>query len=529
MKSREKSMTERLLNNNVSMRTMFGARKGLQVALVGTGLFFCLWTIAALASSRPASESLLLVIVQTVLTLVVLLFFVMNLPRPEATNGPGVMIFVALNVLLFYGIANIIPALLPGLRPDAIAVLISYRIPEATVTNYVLASTSAGLLFLGIILGDKVFRAIFPLPSPKLALKKRSRVYAWLPGYKASYISCFALLLLNIIATFQYGFMWGTLLTDEMVANISWSQQLLFHGMFPFMPTAPLLAACAYVQAENMHRKRRAYWLLIITSVLIVCLLSIWRMRSTVILAVVLPILLLSYTGVIGLRRAALRGVLLIVVIYAIVTAVRISDLQNVVNASGKEGLRVSDILSALDSKPGEEGILKYALADISYNKAGLEAVAALIQAQQQQRLEAKWGKVIASGFLQALPAVVRSEFEINDKLKTAPSYYGIFEIGDWVTTILAEFVLDFGPVLLFIPAIFAGLSLSLIDRTLLWLGTGHSLLQGLLIIRLVWLTGLGTSLSSISDTMLFFKATVGFTLLLLFLCSAVRFRVRIY
>ena len=500
----------------------FGKRRVL--VLAGTGLLSGLWLVAALLSSRPLSESLLLVLVQALLTFLALLIFFKTLPRAPSASGPGLMPILAAHVLLYYGIANVSPALFPEQRP-AFFLLIN-RIPQSSAGAYAVASEAAILFLLGAALGSHLAKGLVPLSRPKPHLLGGAAYYTWLPNYRVSLVACLALLLIVVLGTSIYGLRFGTLLTEEEVINMSLGQQLLFHGLFPFLPVAPLLAASAYVQAGSVLQKRRAWRLLVVSTLLIVVMLALWRQRSTAMIAVLLPVLLLVYTGRFAWWRTVVRLLVLIPLAYALVTMVRISDLPGLVSAAGSSGLRISKMISSLGKQSGYETVLGQALFDASYRTAGLEAVAALLEAQTRE-LEPRWGIVIQSGFLQALPASLRPKFYMPERVKTAPSYYGVFREGDWVTTMLAEFVLDFGPVWLFFPAVLAGLGLALIDRLLLRLGAQLPL-QGLLVLRLPWLIYLIQIGSSVADmTLLFFKGTVGYAALLLILGFLANVRVR--
>ena len=506
--------------NNISP-----ARTRLSPVLAGTGILSLLWSIAALFSGRGEwQESLLIVATQTFLSFLALLFFSRTMPKSTSAYGPGLMPILALHVLLYYGIANVSPALFPEQRP--VFFLLFNRIPRSPAGAYAAASGAAILFLLGAALGSYLVQGRAPLPRPKLCPSGGAARYAWLPGYGLSWVACLVLLLIVVLGTSMYGLRVGTLMTAEEVIDMSLGQQLLFHGLFTFLPVAPLLAACAYVQAGSVPQKRRTWRLLVVSTLLIVAMLALWRQRSAAMLAILLPISLLIYVGRLSWRRAVVPLLVLIPLAYALVTVVRISDLPGLVSATGSSSLSVSRMISVLGERPGDQTVLEKALYDASYRTAGLEAVAALLEAQARG-LEPRGGVVIRSGFLQALPALLRPRFYMPEQVKTAPSYYGVFLEGDWVTTMLAEFVLDFGPIWLFFPAVFAGLGLGLIDQVLLRLGARSSL-QGLLILRFAWFVRLiliGSSVAGV--TLLFFKSTVGYAALLLVLGLLADVRVR--
>jgi len=171
------------------------------------------------------------------------------------------------------------------------------------------------------------------------------------------------------------------------------------------------------------------------------------------------------------------------------------------------------------------ESVLGRALSDISYRAAGLEGVAAILEYQSRGRVELQMGAVTAAGFEQALPASMRPAFENLKQVKIAPSYLGIFQPGDWVTTFLAELVLDYGVIWLFFPAAVAGLLVGCLDA--IWLRIGQlSVLSGLIVLRIPFLLyplTIGSNFAAM--TVLFFKATVGYWILLLMIGISMRIR----
>ena len=122
------------------------------------------------------------------------------------------------------------------------------------------------------------------------------------------------------------------------------------------------------------------------------------------------------------------------------------------------------------------------------------------------------------AGFRQALPAAMRPDFEVPERVKTAPSNFGIFTEGDWVTTFEAEAVLDAGAALTFLPGIVAGFLLGAIDRALLRIGNVAGF-DGVLVARMAFLIypiAVGGSLADM--TLLFLKATAGYVVLFVLL-----------
>ena len=343
--------------------------------------------------------------------------------------------------------------------------------------------------------------------------------YCWLPSYKLSMRSCVVLLVLVVVGTIQYGIYYytGSVLSEEMV---SLYQKMFLYGLFSFLPMAPMLAAAALVQATVPRQRRLARWVFAGACLMTFMTLAIWGMRSTAMLALAMPLGLFIYAGEVDWRKIVLPAVGLIMVVYGAVTVIRGSELLSLLaQPSDITHLSRSDVVSAVMTAQNENlGVAQRALGDASYRAAGLEAVAALIQAQTDAQISLQWGKTIQAGFMQALPASLRLALDIPERIKTAPAYFGIFQPGDWVSTFLAELVLDFGPFFLLLPAVLVGFGLGFVDRTLLGLGQRPAL-EGILILRLAFLVFIISNGTSFADmTLLFFKATIGYTALFILL-----------
>jgi hypothetical protein len=240
--------------------------------------------------------------------------------------------------------------------------------------------------------------------------------------------------------------------------------------------------------------------------------MAIWRMRSTAMAALILPLALLAYTGRTRWRTIIVPVGVLAIAAYVVVTIVRLGDLPSLaLQAGGAGALDRLDVLEAVSGSSRDGDLLESAAVDASYRAAGLEPVAALIHAQQTGQITPGYGATVLSGFLQALPEAVRPNLSSAPIAKFAPARYRVFEPGDWVLTILAELVFDFGPIFLFIPAIAVGVLLGAIDDALLILGNRDGN-DGFLIIRLAWLVAIVFFEFSLADrTLLFFKATIGY------------------
>ncbi len=483
-------------------------------ALIIPGLIVLAWMFAFIISNSPFVESLLVLVTQSVLTIFIFIILIKFLPQQQSAVGPRLIFIFALHVYTFYSISNIVPSLLPELRPENLLV----RIPKSSTWAYGVATIAATLMLLGVVTGSRLALFLWPI-----ARFRSAKPYVWLPDYKLAIIACLTFVMLIIIGTRQYGVQVAAeMLKSEDVANMSLSEQMLFHGLFKVLPIAPLLAAAAYVKANSSGQQRFARFLLVSTSILTVLVLFIWGQRSTAMIAIAMPLTLLINAQKIHIRKTLLPIIVLIVLIYSSVTMIRNSNLLRLlVLTPDISQLSMSEVFLAITTKQGDKSVTNRALADASYRTAGLEAAASLIQEQFEGRLPLQWGATILSGVQQALPVFLRPEPEIITRIKTAPAYLGIFQAGDWVSTILAEFVLDFGPILLFFPAVICGAVLTLIDSMLLGLGQ-YSPLGGILILRIIFLLTISNDGSFADWTIMFFKATIGYTIALLFLSSII-------
>ena len=492
------------------------------IALTGAVLIGGVWVLAAIFSAQPILESMLLVVLQIVLAFTALLFGARALSKPSTPEGPGIVFFLAIHVLIYYGFANVVPALLSDIRPEYIQAMVGYRIPPSNTISYILGTVAALSMLCGLIGGAWVARKLLPLKVP--ARRHCIRKYQWLPRYRLLMIASGTTLTLLLLGTATYGIRYDILISDDEIASLSLGMQLFFHSLIYCLAIPPVLAAGAYVQAFSIRQRKTAGWLTIASILVTVAALSIWRMRSHSMIAFALPVALIVYTGMINWRRLLLPGLAIIVMIYFGVSFVRMSGFVGLISETNSIAeVNISEAVSAVFTEPGRKLVSEVAMGDASYRTAGLEGVAALIQAQNNGQLELQWGNTIYSGFLQALPAALRPSLEVSERIKTAPSYFGIFSPGDWVTTLLAEFVLDFGFILVFFPALFGGFFLCALDRILLLLGQ-LSAFEGLLVLRIPFFLFIVSNGGSLSDmSLMFFKATTGYALLLLLISWASR------
>lgn len=478
-------------------------------------LSLAVWLAAAGLTHQPLAEALSLVAAQGMLAIMLCLLYAWSKGRWLPASGPTVATILICHTAVYYGVSNLVPALLPDLRPESIAMLVEYRISPAPPSFYIIGTLSAVLFVMAFCTGA---RAVLVLPVR--LVPPPTRVYLWLPSCRFCVMACAIFLFFVLWGTARYSSQFVTgAMTSEAMAELCLVDQLVFHGLLYFLPIAPLLSAAALLQSAVPRNRRWIKLLLAGASVTTFLALATWGMRSTAMIAIMLPIALLSHAGAINWRRAVLSCAVLLTLIYSLVTYVRHSELSTLLaETTSLRDLTIANVADSLRQRRVEEGVLEHFVGDLSYRVAGLEAAAALLQAQREDRLFLQFGRVTLAGFKQALPSSFRPEFEIAARVKTAPSHYGIFQSGDWVTTVLAEQILDFGPYFLVVPAAIAGFFMALIDRALLVLGR-LEILQGLLVLRLAFFTFIVSNGGSLADiSLLFFKATIGYTALLVFL-----------
>jgi hypothetical protein len=416
---------------------------------------------------------------------------------------------LTVHVLLYYGIANAIPAMLPELRPVAI-LGVTGRIPMASGMSYAVASLAGLLLLSGAAIGWMISEHTFHLREGSWRVYERERRWLWLPSYRLSVIACIALIVAVGFVTVSIGTSWGAFLGDyEMQMELPTWHKVVIYGVIRLLPVAPILAASAYLQAKTPQGKRCCFFLLVSSSILMVLTLAIWGMRTNAMISVALPVWMIGFFRERKWSSVVLRLLILSTMIYGGVSVVRLSQVSVSLVDPGEGS--ISHIFSAVTRPATDRAVLDYAVSDASYRMAGLEANAALIEAQETGLLRLRWGKVMWAGFIQALPAWLRSDFLNPERIKTAPAHYGIFAEGDWVSSVLAESVMDFGPIGVLLPGLLAGFVLNVMDRTLLWFGSRCPSLEGLLVIRLAWLVQILDFTSLADVTILFLKAVSGF------------------
>lgn len=491
------------------------------VVVLGAAASGALWMVAALHSPRPMGPAIVLALLQALLFGAASLMLVGTLRPARSWAGYGVAPILALHVLLHYGFSNIVPALFPGIRTSMTLPTATWRIPVADLEYYCLGTGAAVALVVGAWAGCAAGRRLLPDRNSLPGNVGRPCRVAWLPSYRLALWACAAMLVVASLGTLRYGLQWTTAMTQAHIDSLPLAEKLLFHGLSPFLPAAPIVAAAAVVQASSRRQKRNAYLALVAAAAVSLGLLMAWRMRSTAMMALAAPIALLVYTGTLRWRRVLLPTVVLIVLAYVVVTSVRASGLTQLLAASGTRKVSVTEVVQSLRERSVQGSVRGWALLDLSYRTAGLEGVAAILEAQSEGRVGLKWGAVTTAGFKQALPALLRRGSNFPERLKTAPAHYGLFAPGDWVTTILAEAVLDWGPLLTLFAAFGIGLILECVDRSLLWLSQIR-VLRGLGIIRFAWLFELFVFEWGIADvTLRFAKGILGYAVFFVVLAYA--------
>lgn len=493
--------------------------------LSGGLLLSGIWLVAILRSDSPLKDTTPLFFMQVILSFGGMWVLVNGFPMGVTSSPLDFRHVFALHVLLYYGISNIVPALLPELRPELMKLL--SPIPLSDPFGYFVGSFSASLLLMGIVIGNSLACRVIRKTAPPVSRGEGNRLSS-LPGFEISWIASVSLTGLVVLGTFLYAFQWGNGMpdSDQALASLPLWEQLFFHGLIPFLTVAPLLGANAYLLAKTASGGKKAFRLMIVSGVIILLALAAWGMRLTAIIALLMPVGFLVMNGAIRFRRAILPGLCIIVASYCLVTAVRLSSLASELSQSGSGDVGFSEMLSAIGTREGDGTILGGAIGDASYRAAGLEAVAAILTAQRQG-VGYKWGQVTGAGFLQGLPAAIRTQEDVPERVKTAPSHFGIFLARDWVTTILAESVLDFGPILLLFPTILIGFGLTMVDRLFLRFVQAPAM-EGLLILRIPFLIyPLHTAAGLADMTLVLMKATVGYALFFLLIGFIVNSRFR--
>ena len=473
--------------------------------VLGPVLIAAGWIVAALLSPYPFAAAVPFILAQFALTTLLLGLLAVSRKVWKET-GPDTTAFVALHGLIYYGFANVVPVFFRDTRPLELKLLMEERIPEAGLAAYAGATLAAIGLVAGAALGARIVLAA----AGEIRLRAgENRRIPWLPGASTSAGILAVLVVVVLAGSARFGLDFAVTLSDENVRELGLLDQLLLHGLFWFLPLGPSLAATVYLQARRPRRATTV--ILVATSVILVAVVAVWRMRSTAMIAAALPFLLLGLTGRIDIRKWFGAVAVLLAVSYAAVTAVRISDLETLVTTSRGRPLDSSEVRDAVARRSGDQTVAGRAFFDFSYRAAGLEPVAALCEAQEKGQLRLQGGRVVVAGFLQSLPARLRPQQDLPLRVKTAPAVLGVFGEGDWVTTFLSEAVLSFGIWATVLYGFAAGLLIALIERLLVLFGS-RPLFEGFLILRYAFLLYFVTAGADLATmTALFFKATIGY------------------
>jgi len=475
-----------------------------------SGLWMLVWIVGAFITQSDHTAALVLAGSQGLLAIVTLELFRVALPSAASRAGLYVLPVLLLHVALYYGVFNVVPALLIEWRSTQELLEGVISVPEAPISAYVIATWAALAFVVGVTVGCRLaYRLIRQRPKGPVAPSRDGRFH-WLPGYRTSLATALGLAGVVLITTIRYGTQYYQIFTDEdQLAALPFWEQLLFHGIIPFLPLPAVLAAAAILVARTSRQRRWGVALFIVIAVFNVGALSIWGMRSGAILVFLMPMALFVYTGRIRWQKMLVPAVAIGALVYVAVTVARLSALGEQLGQGAS--LSPANAGQLLEAGADQDVLVEKFVSDMSYRTSGLEPVAGIIRGQDSGVLSLMGGRVLLAGFIQALPAVLRPGPDVQDRIKTAPSHYGWFTPGDYVTTILSELVMDAGPWLVVVPAIAAGLLLVLFDQTLLTLGQ-RPFLEPILVVRLAWLVTVlnATSLSDL--TLLFLKATIGYS-----------------
>ncbi len=483
---------------------MAKTKKSFLFLFIGISL---LWIFLSFLSKGNFIEISSLIFLQIILTFV-LVFFAFK----DYSYKSALIQIISIHFLIYYGLFNIIPALIPEWRPDNISIMLS-RIPKSDIFYYSIATFSSILFFLGCISGVYTYNYFF-----NRNLKDIKYANNWfLPNSKLSLYIGFFLIFIQLLSLFLFALN-SDLVSDDDLLNLNFFEQIIFHGVTYFSTVSILLFVSAHINSTNLKTKKHIKLAIIFSIIISLFVVVILGQRSTVLISFLLPVLYLLTNGKIKFSKIIFPFLVIAFTLYTVVSFFRDSNVKMLLTILKNNEINFTEITKDVSSSKDNFDLITRSIGDISYRTAGLEPCAAIIESQYNNQLNYKWGTTIYSGILQALPRFFRNTDYVPERIKTAPYQYGIFGEGDWVTTILSEFVLDFGPFLIFIPAIFLGLVLALIDHIFLFM-INFKLLKSISIIRLSFLIFLLSNGGSFAEiTFLFFKAVFGFTMIFILL-----------
>lgn len=478
----------------------------LLIAIVCADASVGLWLSFGVYAGKLNNDLILVALSQGIFTGLVVSVWLSSSEWKNRGEGWGLITALAMHVLMMYGIANIGPVIFPDL------VFLTNFAPSS---SFALATLAAALLFCGTVIGVYLVR---PSRAQPPAGRGQDISMAWLPSYTHSILFAFILAGMMGFATAKYGALWAIVLNAGGATElpIPFWDGLILYSFLISEPLAPTLAAAALCRAENGKQRRVAIFVLLICLILSVVSLSVWRMRVWAILCLVLPLLLLvraqflrSWTVLLGV---ALGGIL----IYSVVTQVRNSELVNLfASEGGLGGITLEQALrAAVQPNSVDYSVSSTFLLDISYNRAGLDAPAAVLWQQWNNRAALGWGRVTATEWLSFLPSAIRPEWATSQTAEAAAVQSGAVQPVDQVESILLGLVLDFGWWGLFFPSILFGMLLGTIDKGLVRMSSLPHW-EWVKVYRFAWLLQIVFANSTAWPLVNFIKVSIGLALFL--------------
>jgi hypothetical protein len=232
--------------NSQNMAIALLAKKNL----ILPALIAIAWLVSALISARPIIECLGLILSQFIFIVFVLRVLADGAQRSRVPYGPRLDLAIGLHMLIYYSLSNVIPALFPETRSETLLMAVTYRIPISAAWAYSVATIAATLLLLGLLVGLRIVDRLWPVPH--LRSSRAINSCQWLPPYYLAMISCTILMVFVVIGTIEYGIHFNAeMLTGVAMAGMPLGQQLLYHGLFYFLPIAPMLSTAALIYANN--------------------------------------------------------------------------------------------------------------------------------------------------------------------------------------------------------------------------------------------------------------------------------------
>jgi hypothetical protein len=478
------------------------------------------WIIISFFSKGDLFDISSLLLLQILLTFILSFFIFRYYPKKSS-----LIQIVSLHTLIYYGLFNVVPALVIDWRPENISIMLS-RIPKSDIIFYSLSTLASVLFFFGCVFGIIVYNYFF---NRKILSKSYSMNW-FLPSSKLCLNIGIFLIIIQIISLFLFALN-TNLITDDDILKLNFFEQVVFHGITYFSNISILLFVSAYTQCIDLEKRKHIKIVTIFSVLISLAVVIVLGQRSTVLISFMLPILYLLTNGKIKMTKVFLPFLLFSFILYSVVSFFRDANVKAILSIAKSNEIDLIEASKDVSSTKDDFNLVTRGIGDISYRTAGLEPCAAIIQSQFKGELNYQWGNTIYSGILQALPRFFRNSDYIPERIKTAPYNFRVFDEGDWVTTILSEFVLDFGPFLLVFPAIVLGIILAFIDHVFLSL-IRYNFFESFSIIRISFLIFILSNGGSFSEiTFLFFKAVSGFAFIFIIisLVSNVSFKSQKY